>query len=142
MKIHSVLSEKRLFPPSQEFAARANVGPEEAARLRALAEKEPDAFWAEAARLIDWERPFSQVSSWEEPFAKFFLGGRLNVAYNCVDRHLAGARRHKAAIVWEGEPGEIRVLTYQQLHREVCRLANALVQLGIKAGTGSPSTSR
>jgi acetyl-CoA synthetase len=132
--IKSVLSENRLFPPHPDFAAKANVTKQEAERLRALAAEAPEKFWTELSTIIDWAEPFSEVMSWQEPFARFFLGGKLNVSANCLDRHLASHRRNKAAIIWEGERGEVKTLTYQQLQQEVCRLANGLRSLGIRAG--------
>jgi acetyl-CoA synthetase len=132
--IQSVQQESRLFAPSKEFVERANISPQEAARLRALGRDHPDELWRELADLVHWETPFHTVSQWSEPFAKFYLGGKLNVSYNCLDRHLTTHRRHKAAIIWEGEPGEVKTLTYQQLHQEVCRLANGLKSLGVTAG--------
>src|SRR5581483_6893355 len=95
---------------------------------------DPDGFWGEMAARLTWAAPWTKVLDWQPPFAKWFVGGRLNVAENCLDRHLAGPRRNKAAIVWEGEPGERRVLTYHALHREVCRVANVLRGLGVRAG--------
>ncbi|CAF0704474.1 acetate--CoA ligase [Candidatus Methylacidithermus pantelleriae] len=97
--------------------------------------QKPEVFWAEQARKISWYRKWRTVSQWEPPFARWFVGGELNACVNCVDRHLEGPRRYKAAIVWEGEPqGQIRVLTYQELHREVCRLANVLLRHGVRRG--------
>jgi len=133
--IESVLRESRKFPPSPEFCAKANV--KSLAEYEALyrrAEEDPEAFWAECAREIDWFKPFDRVLEWKFPFAKWFLGGKLNVSYNCLDRHLKGPRRNKAAIIWEGEPGDTRTLTYQMLATEVARCANALKSLGVEAG--------
>jgi acetyl-CoA synthetase len=133
--ITSVLKESRSFPPPPAFAAKAHVKSlQEYEALFAKAKADPEGFWAEQARSLDWARPFDKVLVWNEPHARWFEGGRLNVSYNCIDRHLNGPRRNKAAIVWEGEPGDSRVLTYQMLHREVCRFANVLKGLGIKAG--------
>ena len=136
--IDSLLQEKRLFPPDKGFVARARVGGmavyEEMARR---ATEDPDAFWAEQARELEWFEPWDRVCEWDPPAvsdSKWFTGGTLNVAHNCLDRHLTGPRRNKAAILFEGEPGDTRVLTYQQLHREVCRFANALEELGVQAG--------
>src|SRR5262245_16208884 len=122
--IESVLKEERSFPPPAEFAAVANVDAAERERLCAWAARDPEGFWAETARALDWVTPWSQVLDWTYPWAKWFVGGRLNLATNCLDRHLRGPRRNKAALIWEGEPGDKRTLTYQQLHREVCRFAN------------------
>jgi acetyl-CoA synthetase len=132
--IESVLKEARSFPPPASFAAQAHVDAAELDRLCAWAEKDPDGFWAETARMLDWSAPWSQVLDWQYPWAKWYVGGRLNLAANCLDRHLDGPRRNKAALIWEGEPGDRRTFTYQQLHREVCRFANVLEALGVKAG--------
>jgi acetyl-CoA synthetase len=134
--IQSVLRENRVFAPPSAFAARAHVASE--ADYRKLYErsmKDPEAFWAEMAREhLNWFRPWERVLSWQPPFARWFEGGQLNVSYNCVDRHLATWRRNKVALRWEGEPGEVRSLTYHDLHREVCRFANALRSLGVCKG--------
>jgi acetyl-CoA synthetase len=133
-QIESLLQETRRFPPPPDFAARATVaGPawEELARRAAA---DPEAFWAEQAGQLGWFEPWREVLAWNPPDARWFVGGRLNVAWNCLDRHLEGPRRNKAAILFEGEPGDVRVLTYQQLHRDVCRMANALSGLGVQPG--------
>ena len=96
--------------------------------------KQPDKFWAREARELTWRAPWKKVLQWKAPFAKWFVGGKLNLSENCLDRHLAGHRRNKAAIIWEGEPGEKRTLTYQQLHHEVCRFANVLKRNKIGKG--------
>ena len=133
--ITSVLKETRLFPPPEEFARHALINAAERDRLAAWADKDPDAFWAAQAKSLHWFAPFNKVLDWSKaPHAQWFLGGKLNAAYNCIDRHLASWRKNKAAIIWEGEPGDSRTLTYQQLHREVCRFANALKSLGIGPG--------
>ncbi len=133
--IESLLKESRVFPPSAEFSAGAHVktfAEYEAIHRRAL--EDPERFWAEHARSLAWRKPWSKVLDWNPPFAKWFVGGEINVAENCLDRHLTTHRRNKAAIVWEGEPGDTRTLTYAQLHREVCRFSNALVRLGVRKG--------
>jgi acetyl-CoA synthetase len=133
--ITSVLKEKRLFKPSPDFAGRAHVrGMAEYRRLHAAALKSPEKCWAARAKELHRFKPWKKTLEWKEPFARWFVGGKTNVAYNCVDRHLEGWRRNKAALIWEGEPGEQRVLTYQDLHREVCRFANVLKALGTKKG--------
>jgi acetyl-CoA synthetase len=133
--ITSVLKETRLFPPPEEFAKQAHINAAERDRLAAWADQDPDTFWAEQAKTLDWFEPWSKVLDWSHaPHAKWFVGGRLNVSTNCVDRHLESWRRNKAAIIWEGEPGDSRTLTYQQLHREVCRFANAMKLLGVHKG--------
>ncbi|MBI2892942.1 MAG: acetate--CoA ligase [Deltaproteobacteria bacterium] len=133
--ITSLLKESRQFSPSAEFAARAHVS--SMARyeeIYAHAVRDPDGYWAEVARELRWTKPFTKVLEWEAPFCKWFSDGRLNVSDNCLDRHLEGPRRNKAALIWEGEPGDVRTLTYLQLHREVCRFANALKRLGVCKG--------
>ncbi|MBI5629555.1 MAG: acetate--CoA ligase [Elusimicrobia bacterium] len=133
--IRVLLREKRLYKPSSSFRRKAHIGSFSALQsLRLKARRDPDAFWTAAALELDWMRPFKKVLKWSPPLAQWFLGGRLNASANCLDRHLAGPRRNKAALVWEGEPGEIRTLTYQQLHDEVCRFANALKSLGVEPG--------
>jgi acetyl-CoA synthetase len=134
--IHSVLVESRVFPPPPEFAQQAHIkGLDEYQRLWDRAKDDPEGFWGEQAALLDWAQPWTKVLDWSNaPFAKWFVGGRLNVAYNCVDRHAAGPRRDKPAILWEGEPGETRTLTYGELHKEVARFADVLTNLGVKAG--------
>ncbi len=133
--IESVLNEARKFEPPAEFSASASI--KSVAEYEALcrrAEEDPEGFWAECARNLDWFKPFNKTLEWEFPFAKWFVGGTINASYNCLDRHLKGARRNKAAIIWEGEPGDSRVLTYQMLADEVGRAANALKELGVKQG--------
>jgi len=126
----TLLSEQRRFPPSPDFVADANGTSE----LFDQANADRLAFWAEQARMLDWMEPWQSVLEWTPPHAKWFSGGRLNVAANCLDRHLKGARRNKAAIIFEGEPGDRRVYTYWDLAREVGRCANALKRLGITKG--------
>src|SRR5262245_44503150 len=124
--IESVLQEKRLFAPPEDFRAKAHVkSVEEYERLWNFAKDKPEAFWAERAdELLSWFQKWDKVLEWNPPFAKWFTGGKINACYNCVDRHLSTWRRNKAAILWEGEPGDSRVLTYQDLHREVCKFAD------------------
>jgi acetyl-CoA synthetase len=133
--ITSVLKESRSFPPSKEFSASAHV--KSLAEYEALwkkAKDDPAGFWAEQARSLHWFRKWDKVLEWNEPFAKWFVGGKINVSYNCLDRHLAAGRGNKAALIWEGEPGDTRVFRYQDLHREVCKFANVLKGLGIQSG--------
>ncbi len=133
--IESVLIEGRTFPPSPEFANRAWIkNADELEALRWRAEKDPEAFWGECGKELSWFKPFDKVLEWNFPFAKWFVGGKLNASYNCLDRHLTGVRRNKVAFIWEGEPGDSRILTYQMLADEVGRCANALKQLGVKSG--------
>src|SRR4051812_17320017 len=133
--IDSVLSEVRKFPPPPEFSARASVKSlAEYEELRRRADSDPENFWAECARNLHWFKPFDKTLEWNFPFAKWFIGGTINAAHNCLDRHLTTARRNKAALIWEGEPGDSRVLTYQMLADEVARCANALKSLGVNDG--------
>jgi acetyl-CoA synthetase len=129
-QLDTLLTEHRRFPPPPEFSAQANAKPD----LYERAKRDRLGFWAEQALALDWIAPWSQVLEWNPPHAKWFVDGKLNVAANCVDRHLEGPRRNKAAIIWEGEPGDRRVLTYWDLAREVNRCGNALRALGIKRG--------
>ena len=133
--IDSTLTESRKFPPPAEFSAKAWVKNfDEYQALCKRAEADPDAFWAECARNLHWFKPFGKTLEWNFPNAKWFVGGTINASYNCLDRHLDGPRRNKAALIWEGEPGDSRVLTYQMLADEVGRCANALKSLGVKDG--------
>jgi acetyl-CoA synthetase len=129
--IDSLLREKEQYPPSDAFRQRARLRDDS---LYESARKDPEGFWAEEARALQWIRPWTKVLEWELPFAKWFVGGQLNVSSNCLDRHVATARRNQAAIVWEGEPGDRRTLTYHDLWREVNRFANVLKGLGVKRG--------
>jgi len=133
--IESHLTENRVFNPPETFA--------QAAHIKSLAEykakweesvRDPQKFWAEEASELLWRKPWDEVLHWEEPFAHWFVGGELNASENCLDRHLNGPRKNKAAIIFEGEPGDKRILTYQQLYREVCRFANVLKRQGAKKG--------
>ncbi len=135
-QIDTVMTEDRLFPPSEEFASKSAIGSMEAyQKLYDDAKDNPEAFWDKLAKAeLHWFKPYDTVLEWQSPNAKWFVGGKTNVSYNCLDVHLATARRNKAAIIWEGEPGDTRTLTYQQLHQEVCKFANALKSLGVKPG--------
>ncbi len=133
--IDSTLTESRKFPPSAEFSAKAWVkSPDEYQALYRRADTDPEGFWAECARNLHWFKPFGKTLEWNFPHAKWFVGGTINASYNCLDRHLDTPRRNKAALIWEGEPGDSRVLTYQMLADEVGRCANALKSLGVKDG--------
>ncbi len=133
--IDSTLTESRKFPPPAEFSARAWVKSlDEYHAICKRADADPEAFWAECARNLAWFHPFGKTLEWNFPHAKWFVGGTINAAYNCLDRHLDGPRRNKAALIWEGEPGDSRVLTYQMLADEVARCANALKSIGVKDG--------
>ncbi|MFM9069292.1 MAG: acetate--CoA ligase [Planctomycetota bacterium] len=135
-QIDTVMQETRLFPPSAEFAAQAKIGSLQAyQQLYDEARADPVAFWEKLGRTeLHWFRPFEKTLDWQEPLAQWFVGGQTNVSYNCLDVHLTSARRNKAALIWEGEPGDQRTLTYQQLHREVCKFANVLKSLGVNVG--------
>jgi len=129
------LQESRVFPPPAEFAAKAQVGTlEEYERRYRRSVEEPEAFWAEAARELEWFQPWETVLEGAGPEAKWFTGGKLNLCHNCVDRHALGGKRDKVALLWEGEPGEVRRITYGELRVEVQRFANALKRLGVKRG--------
>jgi len=133
--IESVLHEDRVFPPPEAFAREAHISStEEYERLRDEAEASPEAFWARMAEELRWFKKWDTVLKWEPPHAEWFVGGKINVSDNCLDRHLATWRRNKAALIWEGEPGETRTLTYLQLHTEVCRFANVLKRAGVVKG--------
>ena len=129
-QIDTLLEETRRFPPTEEFAAQANATE---ATYQAAAE-DREAFWAEQAGLLDWIEPWHTVLEWNLPHAKWFLGGKLNVSSNCLDRHVTGGRADKTAIIWEGEPGDTRTFSYAELSREVNRCANALRGLGVGKG--------
>ena len=133
--IESVLQEERHFPPPREFAQRAHIkSMAELERLRAEAAADPESFWARMAEELHWFKRWDTVLKWDPPHAEWFGGGRINISYNCLDRHLATWRRNKAALIWEGEPGETRTFTYQQLHTEVCKFANVLKHANVKRG--------
>jgi acetyl-CoA synthetase len=133
--ITSVLKETRRFPPPPALSAKAHVkSMAEYQRLWQRAKDDPEGFWGEQAEALHWFRRWDKVLVWNEPHAQWFSGGKLNACYNCVDRHAAGPNANRPAILWEGEPGDRRVLSYRDLHHEVCRFANVLKGLGIKAG--------
>ncbi|HKV34239.1 MAG TPA: acetate--CoA ligase [Pyrinomonadaceae bacterium] len=133
--IESVLQEERIFPPPPEFSAKAHIKSEaELERLRAEAHADPEAFWARMAEELHWFKKWDTVLKWDPPHAEWFGGGKINISYNCLDRHLTTWRRNKAALIWEGEPGETRTYTYQQLHTEVCKFANVLKHAGVQRG--------
>ncbi|MEO8044867.1 MAG: acetate--CoA ligase [Spartobacteria bacterium] len=133
--IESHLKETRVFKPARSFASKARISSlEQYRRMHRESIRSPEKFWAREARELTWQKPWKKVLEWKPPFAKWFVGGKLNVSENCLDRHLKGPRRNKAAIIWEGEPGEKRTLTYQQLHRDVCRFANVLKRNKIRKG--------
>ena len=130
--IDALLQEERSFPPPADFAAKANMADPD---IYAKAAADPEGFWAGLAEGLDWFQKWDTALDWSgAPFAKWFIGGKLNVSYNCIDRHVNNGRRNKAAIVWEGEPGDWKVYTYGDLLREVCQFANGLKSLGIGKG--------
>ena len=133
--IDSTLRENRVFPPPPEFSAKAYIKSlDEYEALYKQSIEDPESFWGGAAKELHWFKPWDKVLEWNLPWAKWFVGGKMNLSYNCVDRHALGARRDKTAIIWEGEPGEVRQLTYAELHVEVQKFANVLKGLGIKKG--------
>jgi acetyl-CoA synthetase len=129
--LEALLKEDRRFAPDAAFRERANASDPD---LYTRAAEDPEAFWAEWARKLEWFEPWQQVLEWKAPHAKWFTGGKLNAAYNCLDRHLGGWRRNKAALIWEGEPGDVQTFTYWDLHREVSKFANVLKSLGVGKG--------
>src|SRR3954447_7566756 len=135
-QIDTVMQEKRLFPPPKEFAANARI--KSLADYQGLwdrAASDPPAFWGDLARdELHWFEPFEQALDWKEPFAEWFAGGKTNVSFNCLDLNLTAGLGNRTAILWEGEPGDTRKLTYAELHREVCKFANVLKQMGIESG--------
>ncbi|MEM7146492.1 MAG: acetate--CoA ligase [Verrucomicrobiota bacterium] len=134
--IESHLDENRVFTPPASFAERARI--QNLADYQKLYQEsidDPESFWNREASELTWQKPWDQVLDWSNPpFAKWFVGGQTNISQNCLDRHLEGPRRDKKAIIWEGEPGDIRTLTYAELHAEVCRFANVLKQNNINKG--------
>src|SRR4051812_3466279 len=133
--IDSILQEQRKFEPPAEFSRQAHVKSlDEYERLYQESVDDPDAFWTRVANELHWFKKWDKVLEWNCPWAKWFAGGEINLSYNCLDRHVSTWRKNKAAIIYESEPGEVRVLTYQQLHREVQKFANVLKSLGVKKG--------
>jgi acetyl-CoA synthetase len=131
IEFDDLLREDRTFPPSAEFRARALVRDDS---IYADAERDPEAFWAGMARELEWSRPWDTILDWKPPHAKWFVGGQINASVNCLDRHIRGPRRNKAALIWQGEPGDRRTLTYFDLFRQVSAFANVLKSLGIRKG--------
>ena len=130
-EIDALLKEDRRFPPADAFTRQANISDP---GVYARAAADPEGFWAEFARELDWIQPWTKILEWKSPDAKWFVGGQLNASVNCVDRHIRGPRRNKAAFIWEGEPGDRRTLTYWDLYRQVNAFANVLQSLGVKRG--------
>ena len=129
--LDALLEENRKFPPSEEFRKQANANDPE---IYERARRDPESFWAQQAERLDWFKKWDKVSEWNAPWAKWFLGGKINITHNCVDRHAASSRRNKAAIIWEGEPGDSRIITFGMLQREVNKFANVLKSLGVRKG--------
>jgi acetyl-CoA synthetase len=129
--IEGLLTETRTYPPADEFVQNANISDPS---IYERASEDHEGFWAEAAKGLDWFEPWDTVMNWNPPWVKWFEGGKLNASYNCVDRHITSWKRTKAAIIWEGEPGDERILTYQDLYREVNQAANMLKNLGVQKG--------
>ncbi len=133
--IDSILKESRVFPPSEALSQQAHIKSlEQYERIYREAEADPEKFWSRIAGELHWFRTWDKVLEWDAPWAKWFVGGQINISYNCLDRHTATWRKNKAALIWEGEPGEVRTLTYNQLLIEVSKFANVLKSLGIKKG--------
>ncbi|MGI9164909.1 MAG: AMP-binding protein, partial [Pyrinomonadaceae bacterium] len=133
--IESILQEGRVFPPPESFSKAAHI--KSMAELEALREEasaDPESFWVRMADELHWFKRWDTVLKWNAPHAEWFVGGKINISDNCLDRHLSSWRRNKAALIWEGEPGDRRTFTFQQLHREVCRFANVLKRTGVKKG--------
>jgi len=130
-RIETLLDEHRTFPPPASFKAQAHVR-DDSIYQKAKADRE--AYWADWAKQLEWMKPWDRVLEWTPPHAKWFLGGKLNATVNCLDRHVKGGKKDKVALIWEGEPGEVRRITYGDLLTEVCRCANALKSLGVKKG--------
>ncbi len=129
--IEALYSEDRKFPPSPEFKAHALVSDDS---LYRRAEEDFEGFWEDQAKTLEWSKPWDTVLDWQPPFAKWFIGGKLNASVNCIDRHVAAGRGDRVAYYFEGEPGDRRVITYGDLLIEVCRCANAMKELGVKRG--------
>ncbi len=133
--LDSILRENRIFPPPPEFAKKAHIKSlEEYEELYARSVADPEGFWESTARELHWFAPWTKVLDWELPWAKWFVGGKINISYNCLDRHVKDGKGEKTAIIWEGEPGEVRKLSFGELLAEVQKFANALKSLGIKKG--------
>ena len=131
MEIETLLQEGRRFAPADSFREKATIGNESVYREAA---EDREGFWARMAGELEWMKPWSKVLEWEPPNARWFVDGKLNVSVNCLDRHVRTWRRNKAALIWEGEPGDTRTLTYWDLYREVNRFANVLRKLGVGKG--------
>jgi acetyl-CoA synthetase len=133
--IDSMLKEKRIFKPKPDFRKQAHISSEEQyLKMYRQSLDKPEKFWSKMSEELHWFKPWKKLCNWRAPFAEWFVGGKLNVSYNCLDRHVAGGRRNKAAIIWEAETGEVVTLTYQQLLSQVCQFSNVLKSEGVKKG--------
>src|ERR1700693_3584362 len=133
--IESVLHEDRKFECPEDFRQQAHIKSlDEYERIYRESVEQPEKFWGGIANELHWFKKWDAVLQWNHPWAKWFVGGQINLSYNCLDRHVKTFRKNKAALIWESEPGEVRTLTYQQLHREVQKFANVLKSLGVKKG--------
>ncbi len=133
--IESVLHEDRKFECPELFRRQAHIQSlEDYERIYRESVEQPEKFWGGIANDLHWFRKWDKVLEWNHPWAQWFVGGQLNLSYNCLDRHVQTFRKNKAALIWESEPGEVRTLTYQQLHREVQKFANVLKSLGVRKG--------
>jgi len=134
-KIESLLTENRLFEPEASFCQHAHIKSRaESDKIREQALADPETFWSDIAAQLHWFTPWSKVLDWQPPFARWFVGGKTNLSYNCLDRQIEAGNGAKTAILWEGEPGDKRRLTYAELLEEVCRFAGALRGLGVSEG--------
>src|SRR5438477_3830077 len=134
-RITSLSREKRVFKPKESFSKQAHIKSfEQYKKLYNNSIKNPEKFWAKIADELYWFKKWKKVLKWKSPHSEWFVGGKINMSYNCLDRHIETWRRNKAAIIWEGENGDSKTLTYQQLHTEVCKFANVMKNLGIKKG--------
>ena len=135
-ELNSLLKEKRIFKPKKQFSDEAHIQSLDAyTKLCNKAKRDPEGFWSDMAeKHLDWEKGWKKAIDWKPPSARWFVGGQLNASFNCLDRHVQTWRRNKAALIWEGEPGDHRTLTYLELLREVCRFANVLLALGVRRG--------
>ena len=135
VNITSTLKEHRVFKPNVKFAKSAHISSfAQYEKMYNESIRSPEKFWAKMAEELVWYKRWNKVLRWKLPFAQWFVGGKINISYNCLDRHLTTWRKNKAAIIWEGEPGDTRTLTYADLHREVCKCANVLKKLGVVKG--------
>jgi acetyl-CoA synthetase len=133
--IESILHENRIFNPPEDFSRNAHIKSlSQYQEMYRESLDNPEGFWGKAAEELHWFKKWTRVRDWNKPFVKWFVDAQTNLSYNCLDRHLASRRKDKPAIIWEGEPGELRILTYQQLHLQVCKFANAMLLLGIRKG--------